>query len=133
MFEYNRDISTRDKIIFGEYNENDYKDGAIKNFRFLSFDKLKKLVEEKFADPDEVVNESPTIAEYISFMKSHQNFTAHGYCVGTNRDDYRVSIEGLETGSPELTDGPDLIRFLGKSVPDELNIDVSESIYFWYD
>ena len=49
-------------------------------------------------------NEAPTLGEFLEFMKLHPEFKAHGYIVSNDRDDRRITIEGLEgTAKDELS------------------------------
>lgn len=100
MKELNKDIVARDKIIFGKYRPSTYKFGGIRHFEGLNVKKLKQLLDLNFADPEETQNFAPTIIEIYEFMKKYPEYTAHGYTVVDTRDDYRVSIEGVEKGNP---------------------------------
>lgn len=102
----NRDYQTRDALIFNQqYNNYD-----IKYFKGLTHDTLAKLIELQFADPEDAQNAAPSIQEIYDFMKEHPSVTAHGYAVSIVRDDYRISIEGLECTLPEDEITKDLIR-----------------------
>ena len=62
-------------------------------------------------------------------MKQYPTYTAHGYTVSADRDDYRVSIEGIEKGEPaataeELQDYMALFRWA-----DEFD---SSTMYCWF-
>ena len=100
MRNLNKDIETRDKIIYGKYKPSRYKFGGTQSFRGMMVDTLKTLIDQNFADPEECQNDSPTISEFYDFMERYPEYTAHGYTVSDTRDDYRVSIEGVEKGSP---------------------------------
>ena len=97
MMELNKDVNRRDQIVFGEpYNKSDYKFGGIVRFREMDLETLDTLFKENFIDPNETQNDSPTTLEIFEFMKAHPDFTCHGYAVSPERDDYRISIEGVE-------------------------------------
>ena len=96
MKNFNPDIKTRDEIIFGKYEPEDYEMGGIKRFDGLSIDDLQKLLALNFADPNDRQNNAPSIAKIAEFMKKYSCFTAHGYAVADWREDYRVTIEGVE-------------------------------------
>jgi hypothetical protein len=89
-FQFNKDQTRRDKIL-GITGERDYE-----CFPPLSVENLGWLIDEKFADPDERQNKSPAIREFYDFMVKHPEYKAIGYAIGLKRNDYRVSIEGLE-------------------------------------
>ena len=69
--------------------------GEFYYFEKLPLSVLKELVNLGFADVDEQQNNAPSIGEFIEVMGD--TFTAHGYAVNHDRDDVRVSIEGLES------------------------------------
>lgn len=73
-----------------------YDFGGIERFSGLDVGRLDALLAAGHADPYERHNEAPSIAEFREFLAAHPRFTAHGYAVGPQRDDYRLSIEGVE-------------------------------------
>lgn len=125
----NKDIVTRDTMIFGSFDKEKYM-GGVRRFNNLSCFTLEKLVAKDFANPEETQNESPTIREFIEFMKKYAGYTAHGYVVIDTRDDYRVSVEGIDKGGDadsieELKEFVKLCRWA-----DDLDVD---TMYCWYD
>lgn len=78
-------------------------------FDGLSAEYLATLVEEGFADPTMTQNSSPSIGEFLEYMTAHPKVTAHGYIVSKARDDARVSIEGLHSGT---SDAEEQLEFL---------------------
>ena len=129
-FKYNKDWETRDKLIFGKADKSRYM-GGCRRFSGVNYRTLCTLLEEKFIDPQEAQNNSPTTEEIMSFMKEYPDFTAHGYVVSIDRDDYRVTIEGVDGSnyaSPSmelLTDFINLFRYA-----DDFDI---HSLCCWYD
>lgn len=116
MKELNKDIVSRDKIIFGKYRPNKYKFGGIQKFEGMDVKTLKTLIDNNFADPEDRQNLAPSIQEIYDFMEMYPKYTAHGYAVSDQRDDYRVSIEGVEKGEPsesvkEFTDYMAVFRY----------------------
>lgn len=100
-FNYNRDYATRDTIIFG--SPIDWQNcclSGIHSFEALTVDQLQELLDRGFADPTERQNFSPTIGELFQFGQSQKikgfDWTFQGYVVSPNREDYRVSIDGIE-------------------------------------
>lgn len=126
-----KNCDKRDMILFGDiYNEDCYF-GGVRHFSNLSSIDLHKLIELRVVDSMEYQNNSPTIAEIDKFLSSHNNFTAHGYAVSPKRDDYRVSLEGVQCGDEYTVD--DLRDFINVfTCPDELEVS-EEGIYCWYD
>lgn len=100
-FEYNKDWKLRDSMLNDVYGN---KQEAYDIFRFdgVTADTLQKLVDLKYADPDEYQNEAPPIGEILEFLKENPDFTAHGYAVTARRDDYRISLEGVEGNSRDF-------------------------------
>ena len=76
--------------------DTDDKFGGVNHFENLSSDTLQTLVDKGYADLDDKQNDAPTLGEFLSFMKQYPEFTAHGYVVSNDRNDRRISIEGLE-------------------------------------
>jgi hypothetical protein len=130
----NRDNERREEIVYGGAIEwKDHGFGGIARFHGLKIDALHKLIDENFANPEDRQNFAPSISEFAEFMENHPEFNAHGYIVHPSRDDYRVSIEGLQyTG--ELTneliaDFSDLCRDA-----DDFTIDIdTNTLYSWWD
>lgn len=102
MFKYNKNQKKRDTIIFGE-NKPEYW-GGISHFGDMDAKTLKKLIDLKYADPEEAQNYSPTLSEFYGFISRNNGFTVHGYVVAKERDDYRVSIEGVAGNSSDIND-----------------------------
>ena len=126
-FEYNKDIETRDRIIFGKYQPEEYH-GGIRRFSELDAEVLEKLIEEKFIDPEDCQNLSPTAWEFFNFMKQYPWWMAHGYVVELKRPDYRMTIEGIET-EMEPHDPEELCEY-SKLCGDA---DDFQTTYCWYD
>lgn len=127
----NKDFNKRDEILFGVYNKDAYKYGGIRHFENLDADTLKQLLDEGFIEPEEVQNYSPTTMEFYEFISAHPNFTAHGYAVSPNRDDYRITLEGIEChescDAKTMREFIELCRFA-----DELSMN-DEYMYAWWD
>ena len=91
-FEYNKDQKKRDShLIFTGMGSSD-----IKYFSKLNVKELQYLLDNGFADPDECQNSAPSVGEIYEFMKAYPEFTAHGYAVSLERDDYRITLEGVQ-------------------------------------
>jgi len=88
----------RDEIL-GIDSDDTYLGGTAEYYG-LTIDKLNQLLEENFIDPYERQNDSPTVDEFREFLRDCPEVTAFGYAVHKRRDDYRVSIEGVEFTGP---------------------------------
>lgn len=143
-FEFNKDYILRHKIIFDtDFDEDKYKFGGTYHFKDLSFEKLKKLIELRFADPEDAQNDAPTIKQFYDLVNNHfeqhpeitEYISFHGYVVSHRRDDYRVSIEGLYLN----WFGVEIDEFVNEVISlcrhaDEFDLDiVKKELYCWFD
>jgi len=125
----NKDVNKRDQILFEEnFDESKYS-GGIRYFENLILNKLELLLKEDFIDKDESQNSSPTTKEFLEIIKKEPGLTCHGYAVSIERDDYRVSIEGIEGQLNDIK----LIEELNDA--DEFTIMNKDplTIYCWWD
>lgn len=130
----NKNQSLRDNILYPFFKSTEYC-GGIRHFSGVTYEALVQLFDGEFVDPEETQNNSPSTNEFLSFLKTHQNFTVHGYVVEKERSDYRVSIEGLELKSHPirnigLEDTVDFINF--SKCADELSASLTH-LRSWYD
>lgn len=72
--------------------------GGCASFSGMTYNTLQKLVDKGYADLEDNQNGSTTLGKYLDFMKEHPRFKAHGYIVSNDREDRRVTVEGLEAG-----------------------------------
>ena len=95
----NRDVARRDALlgITGQRAS-----GGIIRYEDLDGSRLGTLIDERFADPDCAQNESPTIAEFLSFLQEYPEARVYGYAVSPERSDYRVSVEGATVDLGEV-------------------------------
>lgn len=70
--------------------------GGCARFVGMTYKTLQALVDKGYADPEDNTNGSTTLGEYLEFMKEHPRFKAHGYVISNDREDRRITIEGLE-------------------------------------
>lgn len=91
----NNDVVLRDNIIFDDEEIPKHYTCGLASFYNLTLEKLEKLIENKFIDLDGRQNFSPTVGVFLDFMKKYPFIKAHGYAVCIERDDYRVTLEGL--------------------------------------
>jgi hypothetical protein len=134
MFTFNKNFKRRDEIIFKDSRPN-YAGGIIRVE--LTEYQLDQLFEEKFIDPKGTQNYSPSNKEIYDFIrKSPIPFKALAYTVSPEREDYRVSLEGVTftaKGYTEIYTKADLIHFFDTfKYADELKI-TEDILYAWYD
>jgi len=133
-FQYNLDVKRRDSLIFREQELKDLRDYSCENFNGLDRTTFETLINERFLDPDERVNEIPTARQFLDFMQRHsgEKISALGYAVCVERSDYRVTIEGLEG---EQLSHEALVDFSNSfERADELDVDFeNRKARCWYD
>jgi len=83
----NRDVARRDALV--RITGQRASDGIVR-CEDVDGSRLVTLID----DPDCAQNESPTIAEFLSFLKEYPEARVYGYAVSPGRSDYRVSVEG---------------------------------------
>jgi hypothetical protein len=126
LFDLNMDYKRRNQIIFGRDEAKDFE-----SFRGMTLDTLKLLFAENFIDPEDSQNCAPEAAMMLEFMEAHPGVTAHGYAVSHKRDDYRVTIEGLEyDGEADTALVREFAWFANGA--DELTL-TDRRLYFWFD
>lgn len=127
--ELNKDIRKRDEIIFDSYEPDRYM-GGVRIFKNLGLEKVKKLIELKFMDPEEQFNSCPSIGEFITFMEEYAGYTVSGYAVTDSRTDYSVVIDAISKDG-ELTrkEMRDLIHFAKDA--DEKVIEENHANCWW--
>lgn len=91
---YNYDDKRRCEIIGLKYPV-EYL-GGCQSFTELTLTELNLLLDENFIDPEEYQNDSPNTMQFKEFLDKYPDVRLHGYIVSPERDDYRVTIEGLE-------------------------------------
>lgn len=133
MYKYSKDEEIRDKIIFGEYDKTKYM-GGIRRYSNLDVATLNYLIAMGFADPQDKQNEAPTIEEFLQFLEKHPKFTAHGYVVSSEREDYRLSVEGVQCETMgDVLDVNDVADF-GDMFHDADEFEVTPTFaWCWYD
>jgi len=99
--------------------------GGVRHYSDLDAATLKQLIAKGYADPEERQNRAPSIGEILEVIDRCPELTAHGYVVSRDRDDARISIEGVEGNCP-LDDA----LFFREA--DEFSYQNGE-FYCWYD
>lgn len=101
MRELNKDIVTRDKIIFGKYRPNIYEhQNGVINFNDMPLFVLQDLKNKNYIDMSYSPNKSaPTSQDIYNFMKKWPNYTARGFVTSDSRKDYGVYLIGVYKGA----------------------------------
>lgn len=105
----------------------------------LSYDELNYLIELGVVNINDYQNNSPSIRQLRNIAGYFQDAVFFGYIVSKDRDDCRISIDGITLYYDRL-DGLNinqnkLINIINKKFhPDEFIIEKSDnSVYFWWD
>lgn len=130
------DKEEREQIVFNRhYDPKVYERGyGISKFKDLPLNVIKRLIEKGYLDPNDYQNSSLTVSSIVKFVEEHDpaNWRFHGYVVSAERNDTRVSIEGINSLKPLSKD--DLIDFLQEfRYADELDAERDETVFCWYD
>lgn len=132
----NSNYKRRDEIIFGEYDDSRYKLGGCAHAD-IDYETLKTLVDEDFIDMDENQNWSPSTKDFLDMSDGFKdNVSFEIYAISPQREDYRVTIEGINVEVPE-TDIDSFIYFIQNlRSADEFNIYNNNDkfyIHAWWD
>ena len=105
--------------IFGGNGGEDYI-----SYHGMTAETARKLIDEGFANPNDTQNEAPSFEEMTEFCEKHPEFKILGYVIGGDRDDARVTAEGVSgqtTAMETLIDFFQLFRWA-----DEFTVDFVE-------
>jgi hypothetical protein len=106
--------------------------GGVERFKNLTVQKLEQLNVLGFLDPADQQNYAPTMDQFFVFMQEYPRFTAHGYAVHKNREDYRVAIEGLELNKPTPAERLVFRKFIKRADTDAYQCS-AQRCYCWFD
>lgn len=95
-FEKYTEEQDKERCVLVGVDAKNFSGGGCASFSDMTYKTLKTLVDKGYADPEDNQNGSTTIGEYLEFMKEHPRFKAHGYVVSNDRNDRRITVEGLE-------------------------------------
>ena len=132
--------NTREHMIFGEdYKPENYgsRGTIIRRFEGMGIVAAEALITQGFLDPEGTQNNSPTVREFINFAKDHldADFRFHGYVIGPEREDCRVSFEGIESNNDEINKETllDFVKMFMVEYPaDDTDVEYYR-LYCWYD
>lgn len=136
LFDFNLDQDLRDSRLMQpawryEMDLPGYSSGIMR-FCEMNADTLEWMIANRFADPEDCQNDSPTIREFLDFMHKYPGVMAIGYVVDKSRSDYRLTVEGLEyegnISKEMLADIIDNYR-----LADEFSLDHYDGFRIWYD
>lgn len=113
-----------------EYKGKDTDDYA--HFSRMTPETARKLLNAGYADPEESQNGSPTFGEMTAFCERHPGFTLHGYVIGNDRDDARVTAEGVQGTAQNIEAMLDFVETFRCADDCDLNHETRDC-YCWYD
>ncbi len=117
----------RHEILNIEYDSKHYD---VKYVKDISLEQLLRLIDENLIDVEEAQNNSPTVEEFINFLKDYPKFKAHGYIVTPDREDFRISIEGLKVEEDLTTE--EILAFSNKfHNADEFQVTTNYARCWW--
>lgn len=128
--ELNQDIETRDKMIYGKYRPNKYKFGNICYFKEMPLKVLSWLFEQNYIDPNCSKGKAPTSEQILDFLSYYPEYSAHGFTVNIDDENYGVYIEGVEKGetSSSVEEFKDFMSLF--SACDSFN---EKTMYCWFE
>lgn len=128
----NRDHERRDALLAPYAGA---QGGCIYSFSEVPLETLEVLFEEGFIDPEDAQNFAPTAGEFLEMLRAVPTLTVHGYAVSHEREDYRVSIEGVAGTVPTLTALDILTDYRADEATTETDLATPDltNIYLWWD
>ena len=88
-------------------------------------------MELNFIDLEDNQNNSPTVREFIEFMEKYPDYTVMGYTVSIDRDDYRVSLDGIE--KRKVVYSEEEVDDFSSLFGDADEFDTGNAMYAWFD
>ena len=128
----NSDDNLRQKIMGINAN---YRGGTAQ-YTKMTLSVLNELIDNNFVNLDEKQNNAPTVGEFRDFLLKHKDkeIYLHGYMVSPNREDYRISVEGLEAPLSRTGDDMDFTDEIYQAFCNADVIDFRGCKFFcWYD
>ena len=97
----------------------------------FTVEQLDLLIKEGFLDPESSQNDSPTAQEFCEFIREHPDFVAHGYLISAEREDCRITLEGIKsTGDSIPKDRGEFVKLCRRA--HEFRVE-SGRLYAWWD
>lgn len=101
-------------------------------FSGMTPETARKLMEAGYADPKESQNGAPYFEEMIAFCEKHPGFTLHGYVIGGDRWDARITAEGIQGTAQSIDAMIDFIEMFRYADDCDFNRETLHC-YCWYD
>lgn len=128
------EANEREQIVFGmNYSPARYEYGGISYFDDMDTATARKLMDLGYINPDDAQNCAPISREMIEFCENTPgNWYLHGYVVSKDRNDSRITFEGV--GSNDILNADQALEFYEMfRFADELEAHIGGTAYCWYD
>lgn len=112
-----------------------YKGGDYENYAHFSNmtpATARILLEKTYAIGSDEQNGSPSFLEMTEFCEKHPGFTLHGYVIGGDRDDARITAEGVQGTAQNIEAMLDFIEMFKSADDCDFNRETL-NCYCWYD
>jgi len=90
-----------------------------------------ELVANGFLKVEDRQNEAPSAAEFIAWMQNHPTAIAHGYAIGGDHHDARVSIEGIKVKAKDVT--PLILKDFVNDFRFAEDFTIDDDLWCWWD
>lgn len=128
--EMNKDVKRRNEIL-GPFSHSFEVPGQITRFSKVNYFTLKQLIDEDFLKINDSWNNAPEVEVFLDFLRENSQFTCHGYAVNPEREDYRISIEGVHFEGDVTLDL--VVPFVNNFRHADEFIVTKDKLYCWYD
>jgi hypothetical protein len=92
---------------------------------------IAQLFAEKFIDPFDRQNLSPTSLSFLDFMCQHPYALAGGFTVGPDRDDYGITLDSIRIPAQHVT--ADVQADFDSFCQDADEVSTDSDLYCWWD
>lgn len=130
IFQLNTDYKKRDKLLGISIDWQTVPSGT-KEIKFIDYRTIEQLMKNNFLNPNDRQNESPSASEILAFLQLHPTVFAHGYVVSPYREDYRITLEGIQVKPKDTTVETKLAVFEFCKDADEVL--TTSGLYCWWD
>jgi hypothetical protein len=99
------------------------------NFKRLTAEAARELINSGCADEGDNTNGSPTFGEITAFLERNPSFVAHGYIIIPTRGDERITLEGvIAAKDPGEMEVKEFVKMFREA--DDFDLDCYRA---WYD
>ena len=128
---YYDDLNTDDELRINIIGLSGDWSGGIERFDGLEAYQLQQLIDENFMTETDRHNSAPENKEILEFLQQYPDFTAGGYAVSPERQDYRISLESISLDREPTVEEREAFTYMCRYA-DEFRCD-SSGCYAWFD